>query len=88
MACRGFLVTVIDKKNDETRIEDITVVKEYPDVFPEDLWGLHPDREEKFSTDLSPGTNLILETPYRSTRRNERIKGSVTGVIRYGIYST
>ena len=38
--CRGFLATLIDKEKKEVRIEDIAVVREHPDVFPEDLPGL------------------------------------------------
>jgi len=38
--CRGFLATLIDKEHEEVRIEDIAVVRKYPDVFPEELPGL------------------------------------------------
>jgi len=60
--CQGFLATLIDK---EIRIEDIEVVREYPDVFPEDLPGLPPDREVEFSIDLLPETGPISKAPYR-----------------------
>ena len=63
--CRGFLATLIDKKHEEVRIEDIAVVREYPDVFPEELPGLPPDREVEFSIDLLPGTRPISKAPYR-----------------------
>ena len=63
--CRGFLAALIDKENEEIRIEDIAVVKEYPDVFPEDLPGLPPDMEVEFSNDLLPGTRPISKAPYR-----------------------
>ena len=46
-------------------IEDIHVVREFPDVFPEDLPGLPPDREVEFSIDLVPGTTPISKAPYR-----------------------
>nr|GEU31220.1 reverse transcriptase domain-containing protein [Tanacetum cinerariifolium] len=36
------VVTVVEKKSDEKRQEDIPVVKEFPDIFPEDLPGLPP----------------------------------------------
>jgi len=64
---RGFLATLIDKENEETRIEDITVIREYPDMFPEDLPGLPLDREVEFSIDLLPGTGPISKAPYRMT---------------------
>nr|GEW44282.1 reverse transcriptase domain-containing protein [Tanacetum cinerariifolium] len=43
--CQIFLIQVMKKKSDEKRLEDIPVVKELPDVFPEDLHGLPPIRQ-------------------------------------------
>ena len=40
-------------------------MREFPDVFPEDLSGLPPDREIEFSIDLLPSSNLISKAPYR-----------------------
>ena len=37
-------------------LELIPVVSEYPDVFPEELPGMPPDRELEFAIDLVPGT--------------------------------
>ncbi|RVW29531.1 Transposon Ty3-G Gag-Pol polyprotein [Vitis vinifera] len=39
--------------------------KEYPDVFPEDLPGLPPEREVEFTIDLVPGTGPMSKAPYR-----------------------
>ncbi|GJZ04887.1 putative reverse transcriptase domain-containing protein [Tanacetum coccineum] len=38
--------TLMEKKSDEKRLEDIPVVREFPEVFPEDLPGLPPVRQE------------------------------------------
>jgi hypothetical protein len=46
-------------------LEDIKVVNEYPDVFPDDLPGMPPDRDIEFSIELLPGTAPISKTPYR-----------------------
>jgi len=46
-------------------VEDIRVVKEFPDVFPKDLLGMPPDREIEFIIDLLPGTAPISKRPYR-----------------------
>jgi hypothetical protein len=46
-------------------LEDIKVVCEYPDVIPEDLLGMPPDREIEFSIDLLLGTAPISKRPYR-----------------------
>ncbi|GJU27787.1 hypothetical protein Tco_1166408 [Tanacetum coccineum] len=40
-------------KSDEKRLEDIPVVKEFSDVFPEDLPGLPPVRQVEFQVDLT-----------------------------------
>ncbi|GJT55028.1 retrotransposon protein, putative, ty3-gypsy subclass [Tanacetum coccineum] len=40
------IIRVMEKKSDEKKLEDIPVVKEFPDVFPEDLPGLPPVRQE------------------------------------------
>jgi hypothetical protein len=41
------------------------VINEFPDVFPEELSGMPPDRNIKFVTELKPGTTPIYKTPYR-----------------------
>ena len=46
-------------------MEDIPIVKEFPDVFPDDISGLLPDREVEFTIDLIPGTEPISIPPYR-----------------------
>ncbi|GJS37795.1 putative reverse transcriptase domain-containing protein [Tanacetum coccineum] len=46
------IIRVMEKKSDEKRLEDIPVVKEFPDVFPEDLPGLPPVRQVEFQIDL------------------------------------
>ena len=40
------------------------MAKEFPDVFPEDLLGLPPDREGEFVIDLVLGTAPISKPPY------------------------
>ncbi|PON33743.1 hypothetical protein PanWU01x14_350150 [Parasponia andersonii] len=51
----------------------IPVVSEYPEVFPEDLPRLPPDREIEFCIDLVPGAQLVSILPYRMapTEMNE-----------------
>jgi hypothetical protein len=46
-------------------IEDVPVVREYPDAFPEELPGMPPDRDIEFVIDLIPGTAPIAKRPYR-----------------------
>ncbi|GJX19172.1 reverse transcriptase domain-containing protein [Tanacetum coccineum] len=44
-----------EKKSDDKRLKDIPVVREFPEVFPEDLPGLPPVRQVEFQIDLIPG---------------------------------
>jgi hypothetical protein len=46
-------------------LEDIRVVQDYPDVFPEELPGMPPDRDIEFLKELLPGTPPISKRPYR-----------------------
>jgi len=46
-------------------IEDILVVCEFPDVFPDDLPGLPPDQDVEFKIELLLGTAPISRRPYR-----------------------
>ena len=46
-------------------VKDIEVVRDFLDVFPEDLPGLPPTREVYFTIDLLPGTLPISIAPYR-----------------------
>ena len=48
-----------------TTIEDIRIVNEYPNVFPEELPGMPPDRDIEFIIELLPGTATITKRPYR-----------------------
>ena len=48
-----------------TALENIPVVCEYPDVFPEELPSMPPDREVEFVIELKPGTAPISRQPYR-----------------------
>ncbi|XP_073024371.1 uncharacterized protein [Primulina eburnea] len=47
------------------KLEDIPIVREFPDVFPEELSGTVPDREVEFEINLVPGAAPISKAPYR-----------------------
>ncbi|GJX39968.1 hypothetical protein Tco_0254958 [Tanacetum coccineum] len=53
------------KKSDEKRLEDILIVREFPEVFPEDLPGLPPVRQVEFQIDLIPRAAPVARAPYR-----------------------
>jgi hypothetical protein len=47
------------------KLEDIPVVCDYPDIFPDDLPGMPPDRDIEFIIELQSGTAPISKRPYR-----------------------
>ena len=49
----------------EIKLEDIPIVWEYADVFPDDLPGMPPDRDIEFVIELQPGTAPISKRSYR-----------------------
>ncbi|KAI3437402.1 uncharacterized protein J3R85_005383 [Psidium guajava] len=63
--CQGYLVIVRDQSEGKENFEGIPIVQEFPDVFPEELPGLPPEREIEFVIKLIPGTEPISRAPYR-----------------------
>ena len=60
------------------RLEDIRVVCEFSDVFPDDMPGMPPDRDIEFVVELLPGTAPISKRPYRIVV-NELVLASTFG---------
>ncbi|XP_070034868.1 uncharacterized protein [Nicotiana tomentosiformis] len=63
--CLGLLAIVNDIRKEIISIENVPVVREFYDVFPEDLPGLPPVREIDFGIDFLPDTQPISIPPYR-----------------------
>ncbi|GAV90020.1 zf-CCHC domain-containing protein/RVP_2 domain-containing protein [Cephalotus follicularis] len=64
--CEGFLAYVIDRRKEKSlSLEEIPVVCEFPDVFPDDLGSLPPKRSMEFVIDLVPGMAPFSKSPYR-----------------------
>ncbi|GKB53864.1 putative reverse transcriptase domain-containing protein [Tanacetum coccineum] len=67
--CPIFLAHVTTKKaedkSEEKRLENVPIVQDFPDVFPEDLTGLPPTRQMEFRIDLVPGAAPVARAPYR-----------------------
>jgi hypothetical protein len=51
---------------------NICVVRDFPDVFPEELPGMPPDREVEFVIDLLPGTAPISKRPYKMSVEEQK----------------
>ena len=56
---------MIDTQQEAPTLNTIPVVREFPDVFAEDLPGTPVDREIEFTIETQPGTQLISKAPYR-----------------------
>ncbi|XP_022019328.1 uncharacterized protein LOC110919362 [Helianthus annuus] len=63
--CRAFMIYA-NKPDEETpKIEYVLMVREYADVFPEDLLGIPPEQEVEFGIELIPGAKPVAKAPYR-----------------------
>ncbi|KAK8703726.1 hypothetical protein V6N13_047372 [Hibiscus sabdariffa] len=60
-----FLATILNTRGSLSQIEEIRTVKEFPDVFPEELPGLPPDRDVEFEIETYPGSAPVSMAPYR-----------------------
>ncbi|GJR15742.1 putative reverse transcriptase domain-containing protein [Tanacetum coccineum] len=69
--CPVFLAHVttneVEDKSEKKRLEDVPIVRDFPEVFPEDLPGLPPTRQVEFQIDLVPGAAPVAQAPYRLT---------------------
>ncbi|GJT08610.1 putative reverse transcriptase domain-containing protein [Tanacetum coccineum] len=55
----------MEKKSDEKQLENIPIVREFLEVFPEDLPGLPPIRQVEFQIDLILRAAPVAQAPYR-----------------------
>ena len=63
--CLAFLTHLRDNTSRVPSIGSVSIVREFLDVFPADLPGMPPDRDNYFCIDLEPGTRPISIPPYR-----------------------
>nr|GEV88297.1 reverse transcriptase domain-containing protein [Tanacetum cinerariifolium] len=57
--CHLFLAYLTENKSKEKRMEDVHVIRNFPNVFPEELPGLPPSRKVEFQIDLVPGMHIL-----------------------------
>ncbi|GJU64670.1 putative reverse transcriptase domain-containing protein [Tanacetum coccineum] len=67
--CHVFLAHVTTKeaedKSEGERLEDVPIVRDFPEVFPKDLPGIPSARQVEFQIDLIPGAEPVAQAPYR-----------------------
>ncbi|KAI3825144.1 hypothetical protein L1987_06620 [Smallanthus sonchifolius] len=61
----AFLAHIIQKDAKEKSIQDIPIIRDFPEVFSEDLSSLPPVRQVEFRIDLVPGANPVARALYR-----------------------
>nr|GFC09409.1 putative reverse transcriptase domain-containing protein [Tanacetum cinerariifolium] len=64
----GYDVELADETEDkskEKRLEDVPIVQDFLEVFPEDLPGIPPTRQVEFQVNLVPGSTPVARVPYR-----------------------
>nr|GEU46740.1 hypothetical protein [Tanacetum cinerariifolium] len=68
--CHVFLACVTTKdtedKSEEKRLEDVPIVRDFPEVFPEDLSSLSPTRQVEFKIDLMPAPGAFRQRLYKT----------------------
>ncbi|GKC47790.1 hypothetical protein Tco_1065512 [Tanacetum coccineum] len=62
---KTLIIRVMEKKSDEKRLEDIPIIKEFPEVFPKNIPGLPPVRQVEFQIDLMPRAAPVARAPYK-----------------------
>ena len=63
--CEAYLAHVVDVSKETPRLEDISVVSEFSDVFRDELPGLPLHREIEFVIDLAHIIEPVLKAPFR-----------------------
>nr|GEU36774.1 putative reverse transcriptase domain-containing protein [Tanacetum cinerariifolium] len=67
--CDVFLAHITTKEAKDKpkgkRLEDVPIVRDFSEVFPEDLSGITPARQVEFQIDLVPGATSVPRAPYR-----------------------
>ncbi|GJS71965.1 putative reverse transcriptase domain-containing protein [Tanacetum coccineum] len=67
--CQIFLANITATKEEDKskgkRLEDVLVVQEFPEVFPEDLPGIPPTQQVEFRIDLVHRATPVARAPYR-----------------------
>ena len=62
--CEASLALILDSKRVKASFKNIPTIREFPDVFPEELPGVPPEIEVDLSIEVVQGTTLIWRAPY------------------------
>nr|GEU38367.1 putative reverse transcriptase domain-containing protein [Tanacetum cinerariifolium] len=65
--CHLFIAHVTEKEPKEKRLEDVPIIRDFPEVFPNDLPGISPPRHVEFRIKIVPRDAPVARTPYHLT---------------------
>ena len=60
-----YLIVCMSNVKNSVRVDSLPIVRDFPDVFPEDIESLPPEREVEFSIELIPGAGPVSKARYR-----------------------
>ena len=76
-------------RSKEVKVGDIPVVREFPGVFPEDLYGLPPIRQVEFRIELIPGAAPVAKSLYRlAPSEMQELSAQLQELQDKGVYSS
>ncbi|XP_028088740.1 uncharacterized protein LOC114289267 [Camellia sinensis] len=85
--CQGYLCSITTEPTMDIILDNIPVVRDFPNVFPNELPGQLVDREIEFTIDMIPGTQPIFKTPYRmSTIEMKKLKVQLQELLDEGFF--
>ncbi|XP_042510887.1 uncharacterized protein LOC122086216 [Macadamia integrifolia] len=83
--CEAYLAFVRDTTKKTATLEEVEIVREFPDMFPEDLCSVPLDRETEFCIDLIPGAVPVSRAPYRMvTAELKELKEQLQDLLKKG----
>ena len=82
---KPFLALILDSKRGQVNFKNIPVIREFPDVFPEELPGIPPEREVDLSIEVVQGMTPISRAPYRvAPTELKELKTQLQGLLDKG----
>ncbi|CAA0839221.1 Unknown protein, partial [Striga hermonthica] len=83
--CQGYLVSLVEDSQRAQTPHDVPIVREFVDVFPDELPGGPPNRQVEFSIDLIPGAGPVSKAPYRMAPKElQELKTQIQELFRLG----
>jgi hypothetical protein len=84
--CKLYAILALNEKGVAEGLEHLLVVREFADIFPEELPGMPSERELEFTIDLKPGTELIARMPHRmSTLELQELRMKLKELLDLGL---